>query len=672
MAINVTAHNDDYSDLEVKYLNELSKQYPTIASACTEIINLQAILNLPKGTEHVLSDIHGEAEQFSHVLKNGSGTVRAKIEDEFGSTMCIRDKKQLATLIYYPAEKLDLIEKEEKELNDWYKITLNRLIKITARCSSKYTRSKVRKALPKDFAYIIEELIYEKGTVLDKEQYYSEIVSTIIRVGRARAFIIGLCELIQRLVIDHLHIVGDIYDRGDGAVDIMDHLTNYHSVDIQWGNHDILWMGAASGNPACIATVIRLCARYGNLATLEEDYGINLMPLANFAMQVYANDPCKEFMLTKFSVSKLSHIEEEMEMRMHKAISIIQFKLEDQLIKRRPEYLMDKRLLLDAIDPENGTIMIEGKSFPLKDTYFPTIIWSDPDQLSEEENEVMERLIYAFKNCEKLQKHVRFLLKQGSLYLCYNNNLYYHACVPMNKDGSFKVIKFGDKYYSGKSLYEYVERNVRRGYYLPEDAPDKDCCRDLMWFAWCNEFSPVFGKDKMTTFERYFIEDKDMHTEHKDPYYSLIESDDAQISEGVCDKILNEFGLDTTDGHIINGHMPVKMKKGESPIKGNGKLFIIDGGFSKAYQKTTGIAGYTLVYNSYGLKLVTHLPFTSKQSAIIDETDIHEDIKVIEKVSQRKMVADTDNGKVLIDKIRDLELLLKAYNEGVLRENFEK
>lgn len=409
-----TRKTSERDTLQTRYLEVLSEMYPSIAAASTEIINLQAILNLPKGTEHVLSDIHGEAEQFFHVLKNGSGAVRAKIDDEFGNSLCIRDKKQLATLIYYPAEKLDLIEKEEEELDDWYKITLHRLIQVCKRVASKYTRSKVRKALPKDFAYVIEELINEKEEITNKEAYYNGIIDTIIRIGRSRAFIIALCELIQRLVIDHLHIVGDIYDRGSGAAEIMDHLMNYHSVDIQWGNHDLLWMGAASGQAACIANVIRICARYGNLATLEDDYGINLMPLANFALEVYADDDCELFHVQDHGdADMLSRIEEQTEMKMHKAISIIQFKLEGQLIKKRPGMLMENRLLLDKIDPETGTVEVDGSTYKLLDTKFPTIMWSDPYQLSKEEEKVMKRLIHNFKNCEKLQRHVQFLLKSG-------------------------------------------------------------------------------------------------------------------------------------------------------------------------------------------------------------------------------------------------------------------
>lgn len=657
---------NEYDKLQSKYLEVLAEMYPSIASASTEIINLQAILNLPKGTEHVLSDIHGEADQFFHVLKNGSGAVRAKIDDAFGNTLCMKDKKQLATLIYYPAEKLDLIEKQESELDDWYKITLHRLISVCKRVASKYTRSKVRKALPKDFAYVIEELINEKEEFMNKEAYYNGIIDTIIRVGRARAFIIELCELIQRLVIDHLHIVGDIYDRGTGAVEIMDHLMKYHSVDIQWGNHDLLWMGAAAGQEACIANVVRICARYGNMATLEDDYGINLLPLANFALEAYADDDCELFAV-KPGVEAISRVEEQTEMKMHKAISIIQFKLEGQLISRRPDFKMEKRLLLDKIDPEKGTVELDGHTYNLLDSKFPTIIWSDPYQLSQEEEKVMSRLVHNFKNCEKLQKHVQFLLKSGSLYLCYNRNLYYHGCVPLNADGTFREVYFQGQGYRGKALYDFIESNVRKGYYVDDtESAEKSYSKDLIWFAWSNENSPVFGKEKMATFERYFLGEPETQEERKDPYYRLIEDD--KVSEQVCDNIIKEFGLDPEFSHIVNGHMPVKLKAGENPVKGNGKLFIIDGGFSKAYQKTTGIAGYTLVYNSFGLRLVTHLLFEGTEKAIMDETDICGNISVIQKLRDRQYVADTDNGQVLKQKIEDLELLLKAYRNGEIRE----
>ncbi len=656
-----------FSSMELKYLKVLSELYPTVPAASTEIINLQAILNLPKGTEHVISDIHGEADQFFHVLKNGSGAVRAKIDDEFGNSLSIRDKKQLATLIYYPEQKLDLIEKSEPDLEDWYKITLNRLIQVCKRVASKYTRSKVRKALPPDFAYIIEELINEKEEVLNKEAYYNGIIDTIIRIDRARPFIVALCNLIQRLVIDRLHIVGDIYDRGSGAVEIMDHLMTYHSVDIQWGNHDLLWMGAASGQEACIANVIRICARYGNLETLEDGYGINLLPLANFAVNTYGDDPCEVFDIHYLGSRKIPKQEMDIEMRMHKAISVIQFKLEGQTIMRHPEFNMDSRLLLDKIDYDKGTVNIEGEEYPLNDTRFPTIDPEHPYDLSPKEQEVMTRLVHNFRHCEKLQKHIRFLFKSGSIYLTFNDNLYYHGCVPLNEDGSFREVTFKGKVYSGKALYDFIESYCRKGYYLTgKKNKEKIYGQDMMWFAWSNENSPVFGKEKMATFERYFVSAKEVQRERKDAYYSLIERED------VCDHILREFGLDPATAHIINGHMPVKPKAGETPIKCGGKLLIIDGGFSKAYQKTTGIAGYTLIYNSYGLRLVTHQSFQGLEKAIVEETDICDEINVVQKLNDRMFVADTDNGKILKERIKDLELLLMAYRTGVLREAVKK
>lgn len=651
-------------NMENRYLDRLSDLYPTIAAASTEIINLQAILNLPKGTEHFLTDVHGEDEAFSHVLRNGSGAVRSKIEDVFGNTMSVKDKKALATLIYYPKAKMEQVKRTESNMDDWYRVNLYRLIEVSKRAASKYTRSKVRKSLPKDFSYVIEELITEKAEVSDKESYYNEIISTIIRIGRAEEFIAAISELIQRLVVDHLHIVGDVFDRGPGAAAIMDKLMSYHSVDIQWGNHDVLWMGAASGHPACIANVIRISARYGNLNTLEDDYGINLMPLANFANTVYGDDPCSLFAIKHVEREdySISQVEEEVEVKMHKAIAIIQFKLEGQLMMRRPEFHMADRLLLDKINYEKGSITIDGKEYDLLDHNFPTIDPAHPYELSTEEEDIMSRLVTAFKGCEKLQKHIQFFFKQGSLYLCYNDNLYYHGCVPFNEDGTFRDVTLKGKKYSGKALYDFLESCARKGYYMSSDPEERLYGQDIMWFIWSNVDSPVYGKEKMATFERYFINEPSLREERKDYYYKLIER------EEICDMILREFGMDPKRSHIVNGHMPVKFKKGESPIKGNGKLLIIDGGFSKAYQKTTGIAGYTLIYNSYGLRLVTHEPFESLEKAIIEETDIHSNITVVQLVNERRMVADTDIGKQIRKDIVDLEQLLDAYRRGLLRE----
>lgn len=648
-------------NLEERYLDRLSDLYPTIAAASTEIINLQAILNLPKGTEHFITDVHGEYEAFSHVLKNGSGSVRRKINDVFGNTLSSRDKQSLATLIYYPKDKIAQVKKTESNMEDWYKINLYRLIEVSKRAASKYTRSKVRKALPKDFAYVIEELITERSEINDKESYYNEIIMTIIRIGRAEEFIIAISSLIQRLVVDHLHIVGDIYDRGAGPHIIMDKLMNYHSLDIQWGNHDVVWMGAAAGQLACIANVIRICARYGNLDILEDGYGINLLPLATFALQVYGDDPCDCFKLK--GSDNPNRAEMELNMRMHKAISIIQFKIEGQTIRRQPGFGLEKRALLHRIDYEKGTITLDGKEYKLLDTNFPTIDPKNPYQLSADEEDVMERLERAFTGCEKLQEHMHFLLSKGSLYKVYNNNLLYHGCVPLNEDGTLKEVTLFSKKFKGKSLYDALERYVRKGFFAV-NKEDLENGKDIMWYIWLNPNSPLFGKDKMATFERYFLAEKETHTEVKNPYYQYIEN------EKVIASIMKEFGLDfeSDDTHIINGHVPVKRKNGESPVKCNGKVMVIDGGFSKAYQRETGIAGYTLIYNSYGLLLVAHEPFESTESAIEKESDIHSESMVIRRVVQRSLVENTDVGKELKEQIADLEVLLEAYRSGELKE----
>ncbi len=644
---------------EQKILKALSHQYKNIAAASTEVINLQSIMNLPKGTEHFLTDIHGEYEQFHHVLKNGSGSVRRKIDEEFGNTISSKDKRSLATLIYYPEEKLELVEKEEDNLDDWYRISLHRLVKIIKRVSSKYTRSKVRKALPEDFAYVIEELITEKEEIHDKEAYYNEIIHTIIRIGRAPQFIVALCHLIQRLVIDHLHIVGDIYDRGPGPHIIMDTLCNYHSVDVQWGNHDMVWMGAACGSLACIANVVRMAAHYGTLATLEEGYGINLLPLATFALETYSDTDCDAFAIrfnTDYDTKDLS-----LDTKMHKAISIIQFKLEGQLIMRHPEFHMEDRLLLDKIDYGRKTVTVEGKEYILKDTDFPTVDPGRPYELTEEEALVCVRLQQAFMKCEKLQRHVRFLYAKGGLYKIYNGNLLYHGCVPLNEDGSFMEVEVYGKKYSGKALYDILEHHARRGYYAKEST-ERSAGQDMIWYIWAGPGSPVFGKAKMATFESYLIVDKEAHKERKNSYYSLYEKEET------VNNILREFGLDVQGAHIVNGHVPVEQIHGESPIKCGGRLLVIDGGFSKAYQKRTGIAGYTLVCNSRGLWLAAHEPFESAEAAVVNESDIFSDFCEVESFRRRKLVADTDIGVELRERIYYLERLLEAYREGTLME----
>ena len=647
---------------DIRYLKVLAKEYPTIAAAATEIINLQAILSLPKGTEHFITDIHGEYDQFQHVLKNGSGAIKRKIEDEFGSELSLAEKKAIATLIYYPERKLEQVQKTEKDMEDWYKVTICRLIRICKSASSKYTRSKVRKALPGDFAYVIEELMTGRPELSDQEAYYNEIIRSVIRTRRAQELIIALCNLIRRFVVDHLHVVGDIYDRGPYPHLVMDTLMEHHSVDIQWGNHDVLWMGAAAGNPCCIANVIRICAKYGNLNILEEGYGINLIPLARFAMAQYDKDDCEAFQLD-YREEDYDVREAILDEKMHKAIAIIQFKLEGQLIKRRPEFHMEQRLLLDKMDLEKGTVRVEGREYPLRDTSFPTVNPSVPYDLTAEEQDVMERLVQAFVNCERLQQHVRFLYAKGSLYKVYNSNLLYHGCVPFCEDGTFKKVDvFGTKY-SGKALYDVLEHYARKGYFAV-DQTERQKGQDILWFIWENADSPVFGKSKMTTFERYFIADPATHYEPKNPYYRLIEQ------EEIVNKILTEFELPVEGAHIINGHIPVESKKGESPVKCNGKLLIIDGGFSKAYQPKTGIAGYTLIYNSYGLLLAAHEPFESVEKAVQNESDIHSHTVLVQQVQRRKTVADTDVGKELKESIRELEALLAAYREGVLATSY--
>ncbi len=645
---------------ELNYLKILAEKYPTIAAASTEIINLQSILNLPKGTEHFMTDIHGEYEQFNHVLKNGSGSVKRKIDEEFGNTLSVKDKKSLATLIYYPNEKLDIIRAEEDNIEDWYKITLHRLVQITKRVASKYTRSKVRKALPTDFAYVIEELITEKAEVQDKEAYYNEIIHTIIRIGRAPDFIIALSNLIQRLVIDHLHIVGDIFDRGPGPHIIMDTLRNYHSVDIQWGNHDVVWMGAAAGQDACICNVIRMSVKYGSLDTLEEGYGINLVPLVTFCLDTYKDVDCEVFTTSVNNDYDARYA--ALNKMMHKAISIIQFKLEGQLAMKYPEWGMQDRLLLDKIDHDKGTVKIDGKEYPLRDHDFPTIDRNDPYKLTDAEEDMLKRLRHAFTRSEKLQKHVRFLYSKGSMYKIYNSNLLYHGCVPLDENGDFKRVTLFGKEYSGKSLYDVLENYARKGYYGADDDIETERGKDILWYIWTNANSPVFGKDKMATFERYLIEDKETHIEKKNKYYELL-NDEATVNA-----ILREFGLDERFSHIVNGHVPVEQKKGESPIKCGGKLLVIDGGFSRAYQNKTGIAGYTLVYNSHGMWIAAHEPFESKEAAIQKETDIVSDSFVVESSSMRLRVADTDTGYDIREQICQLEDLLRAYREGILIE----
>ena len=647
---------------QIKYLGLLAKQFPTVQTACTEIINLEAILKLPKGTEHFLSDIHGEYELFSHLLRNGSGVIRQKIEDVFKNTLRGFIKDELATLIYYPEEKLVLIEKREKNIDEWYAVTLQRLIGVTRATASKYTRSKVRKALPPDFAYIIEELLHESPDSHNKASYFDGIIHTIIRIERAREFIIAICRLIQTLAIDRLHIVGDIYDRGPHPEKVMDKMLSYHSIDIQWGNHDVIWMGSAAGIRALIANLVRISARYMNLDTIEDGYGISLLPLATFANEMYEDDPCQRFQpkVMEDSVTDIKYL--KMVARMQKAMAVIQFKLEAEIIQRNPQFEMDDRNLLHLINYEKGIITLNGKEYPLNDTHFPTINPEDPYTLTADEHDVIEKLRTSFMQSERLKKHVKFMYAKGSMYLCYNNNLLLHGCLPMNADGSFTAIPIELEMLSGRKLIDRFDVFVRKAYFTRNDKAPDFMARDYMWYLWCGPQSPLFGKEKMATFERYFIDDKETHKEVKNSYFSLTEQ------EATLDKILQEFDLDESKAHLINGHVPVKVKKGESPIKANGKLLLIDGGMSKAYQTETGISGYTLIYNSYGMVLVAHEEFDSAAKAIEEERDIIFNISHLEKNSNRMTVEDTDNGNNLRQQVTDLEMLLAAYRKGLIKE----
>ncbi|MBC8630329.1 fructose-1,6-bisphosphatase [[Eubacterium] tenue] len=646
----------------IKYLNLLSKQYPTISQASTEIIKLESILNLPKGTEHFLSDIHGESEPFVHVLKNGSGVVKRKIEELFGDSLMESEKKTLATLVYYPEQKLDIVLKEEKNINDWYRVTLHRIVDLCRYASTKYTKDKVRKYLPKEFAYIIEELLNTDCNIGHKKKYYQQIINTIIEIDRSKEFIIAISKLIQRLVIDRLHIIGDIYDRGPRPDIIIDTLMDYHSVDIQWGNHDILWMGAAAGQKVCIANALRISARYANLDIVEDIYGINILPLATFALNVYKDDPCKAF-LPKISEGEYNKNEISLIAKMHKAISIIQFKLENEVIKRRPEFEMDHRCLLNKINYETSTININGKEYKLKDSNFPTIDPKDPCKLTKEEEIVIEKLKSSFVNSEKLQKHTSFLFSKGSIYLKCNSNLLFHGCIPLNEDGSFKKFVIDNVEYSGKSLMDKFDSLAREGYLYREGNKQKEYGMDIMWYLWTGCASPLFGKDDMTTFERYFINDKETHKENKNTYFKL------RDTENMCNMIFEEFELDKKESHIINGHVPVECKKGENPIKANGKLIAIDGGFSRAYQQKTGISGYTLIYNSYSLQLVSHQHFTTTEQVILEERDILSTTSIVERNINRKYIRDTDIGKDILESINDLKLLLLAYRKGLVKES---
>lgn len=653
---------------DMRYLQLLSQSFPTVAEASTEIINLQAILNLPKGTEHFLADIHGEYEAFIHVLKNASGNIKRKVNELFGNTLRESEKRELCTLIYYPAQKLELVKHNETDIDDWYHITLHQLVAVCRDVSSKYTRSKVRKSLPADFSYIIQELLHEHTEDHDKTAYVNVIVDTIISTGRADDFIIAIANVIQRLAIDSLHILGDIYDRGPGAHIIMDTMRKYHSWDMQWGNHDILWMGAAAGNDACICNVIRLSLRYGNLPTLEEGYGINLVPLATFAMETYKNDPCTEFIpKTTGGASLLDEKTLRLTAQMHKAIAVIQFKVESQIIAKHPEWKMNDRCLFEHVDYQNGTIDLQGKTYKMSSCSFPTINPAAPSELSPEEKVLIGKLHHSFSVCEKLHKHIRVMLQHGCMYGIYNNNLLFHASCPLNEDGSLKEVEiYPGKKYSGRALMHHTGMQIRTAFQQDSAPEERDYAIDYFLYLWCGPDSPLFDKSKMATFERYFIADKETHVEEKGYYFKL------RDNEEVIDHILDAFGVVGSNRHIINGHVPVRTLKGENPIKANGKLMVIDGGFSKAYHNETGIAGYTLVYHSRGFQLVQHEPFTSAEDAIKRGTDIKSTTQIVEMSNRRMLVADTDIGVELRKQIDDLEELLYAYRHGYIKEKEKK
>ena len=654
-----------YSKQDLHYLKMLARQYPTVQAASTEIINLQAILNLPKGTEHFLSDVHGEYEAFLHILNSASGVVREKLDQIFSTSVSKADLNQLATLIYYPREKLEEIERETEDMREWYRITFHRLIELCRVVSSKYTRSKVRKAMPKEYAYIIDELIHTHYEDDDKRDYYEKIISTIIDIDRASDFLIQLCELIKRLAVDHMHLVGDIFDRGPRADIILDSLMEYHSVDIQWGNHDILWMGAASGSRTLVATVLANSLRYNNLEVIETGYGISLRPLSVFANEVYQDCDVSRFAvkLTNEDASRYTEKDKLLAARMHKAITIILFKLEGQKILRNPSFGMEDRLLLDKIDYENKSITLQGVTYPLEDIDFPTVDRSDPYALTEEESVLIDQLTYSFRHSEKLQRHIRFLYSKGSLYKVFNGNLLFHGCIPMTEDGEFIRFSIGCKNLSGKEFLDHADLTARRAYYNKPGSPERQFGMDFLWFLWAGRNSPIFGRDRMTTFERRLIADESTWTEPKNAYYQYY-NDPA-----VCEMILKEFGLEGPHCHIINGHIPVKSKKGESPVKGGGKLLVIDGGFCKAYQKTTGIAGYTLIYNSGCFRLVSHEPFVGRKNAIRENQDIASTSVVFERLESRMKIAGTDIGRQLQEQIDDLMALLAAYRSGEIAED---
>ena len=649
----------------MKYLQLLAQSFPNIPEASTEIINLQAILNLPKGTEHFVADIHGEYEAFLHILKNASGNIQRKVNELFGNLMRESDARELCTLIYYPDQKLELIKAAEENIDDWYHITIHNLVAVCRLVSSKYTRSKVRKALPRSFSYIIQELLHERTDDANKADYVNVIIDTIISTGRADDFIIAICNVIQRLSIDQLHILGDIFDRGPGAHIILDTLSRYHSWDIQWGNHDVLWMGAMAGNRACQCNVIRLSLRYANMTTLEEGYGINLMPLATFAMDTYGDDPCEEF-VPKISSADSARVDEKsirLAALMHKAITVLQFKEEAAIIKRHAKWKMSDRLMLNYIDYDKGTITLNGKEYQLKSNSFPTIDPKHPNRLTPEEKQLMDKINHSFQVSEKLHKHIRLLLQHGCMYAVFNNNLLFHASIPLDEDGKLKEVEIiPGTTCSGKDLLYNIGMLIRSAFQTDSTPEERNYAIDYFLYLWCGPDSPLFDKSKMATFERYFIDDKETHTEEKGNYFKL------RDNEQIVDNILDAFDVVGDNRHIINGHVPVHVCNGENPVKANGKLMVIDGGFSQPYHKETGIAGYTLVYHSRGFVLVQHEPFTSTIDAIQKCSDIKSSTQIVEMSSHRMRVADTDIGRELKNQISDLQRLLYAYRHGYIKE----
>ena len=640
---------------DIAYLKLLAREYPTIQSASTEIINLTAIQGLPKGTEYFFSDLHGEHEAFIYLLRSSSGIIREKIRETFGHIISEEDEVRLANLIYYPEKMINQIKQANEYTEDWQKTAVYRLVQICREVSSKYTRSKVRKKMPKEFSGVIDELLYVDNTDDNKTEYYSELINTLIDVRVADSFIVVICSLIRSLTIDNLHILGDIFDRGPRPDIILEELMHFHDVDIQWGNHDISWMGAATGNRACICNVLRMALGYNGFDVLEDGYGINLRPLSMFAERVYRDDPCTCFLPQILDKNIYDAVDPKLAAKMHKAIAVLQYKEEGQIIKRHPEYGMEERILLSAIRYDRGTVTIDGKEYPMRDMNFPTVDPADPLRLTDEEEELLHTLELSFRHNARLHEHVRFLYSNGSMYKCCNSNLLYHGCIPMTENREFDGLMVGGKMYRGKELMDFIDTQVKNAYFLPEDAPEKEACRDFMWYLWNGAKSPVFGKDKNRSFEHYFIEDPEVMRETMNPYYQLSEEEET------CDMILKEFGLPTKGSHIINGHMPVKIKSGETPIRAGGKLFIIDGGLSKAYQERTGIAGYTLIFNSHHLALAEHKPFDP-------ERERTPKVYIVEKMQKRITVADTDEGKELAGRIEDLKELLKAYRSGLLKE----